>query len=298
MQKVEIDLALPGATVSSQTAAALKDAENRFGARLGMSPDSEQAYRAISEAKTAASARGEVHKLIVVVADKSGLTIDPELNSFYVQDIVAMKSLMWWIAFRRSPSGSPGPAEESELTVAEQSETLLQLGGLESAILALERSASSIGRDAAETGSANDLSGVVKESVDTLTIVANGLRHRATYPANRNPADATPLVTTALASLEKLSDRSASALDNMLKDRIGRTLAALWSNIAIAASLFLAGVAFILFRVELGAVRPLRQLADNLTRLANGDASGSIRVQRATMKSAISRVQLKHFETP
>ena len=276
LQKVEIDLALPGATVSSQTAAALKDAENRFGARLGMSPDSEQAYRAISEAKTAASARGEVHKLIVVVADKSGLTIDPELNSFYVQDIVAMRvpdvvDRLSTLAERVSRSGG-----ESELTVAEQSETLLQLGGLESAILALERSASSIGRDAAETGSANDLSGVVKESVDTLTIVANGLRHRATYPANRNPADATPLVTTALASLEKLSDRSASALDNMLKDRIGRTLAALWSNIAIAASLFLAGVAFILFRVELGAVRPLRQLADNLTRLANGDASGSI----------------------
>jgi methyl-accepting chemotaxis protein len=212
-------------------------------------------------------ARAALRTLISKVGDKSNLILDPDLDSFYVMDIMLVKLpealdrtvSMVSLARRTFADGILDPEEKVGFYV--------ELGGLKAVADGIEASLAS-----AYSGSAD---GSVKASLDVPARALAGDLGNLLSTIERGVPEAAA-VSTLLARQTTMYDASSADLERLLNNRVnGFTSSQFWT-LLITALLFLAASGVVLLVVRRGVLTPLLGLTDAMKRLADGDLESAI----------------------
>ncbi len=245
----------------------IEEAERQSGGAFGSAELARKATAALG-GKDAAAAGAALHDLIGKAADGSGLTLDPDLDSYYVQDVVTTKipdvvdRLAGILAIAAADRG------KTTLSADERATFLVAEGGLAPVLDGLGGSLdAAFGGNTGITRAA--LGGPGKAALDAARGALKLLRDMTLEGARADtPAAA---ARPAFDALSALGAASATELDRLLQGRIDRINGELRRDIVTALVLFALGLGFVLLGVERGAVAPLVQLTATLRRLAEGD---------------------------
>jgi methyl-accepting chemotaxis protein len=271
------DAAVRSQTVLPDAALAdrLAEAERAFGADLGTG-DAAAAAVAALQAPTEAtrdSVRAPILALTAKIADGSNLTLDPDLDSYYVMDAVAFKLPNIVDQLFALAAGTAGDAGKASLTAEEQAAVLLQEGGLGTAIAGLGGSLQSAFNANPVTQS------TLKQSTDAAVAAAQGVTASLASIALKDrgkAAGAPEAIQPAVEALAGLGKQAQDELARLLDVRIAGFMRALITDLVIASVLFAIGVGYILIAIQRGVVMPLGRVIAVMRRLANGDLSDQI----------------------
>ena len=239
-------------------------------AAFGSDMDTAAAARAAVAALKGATqpARPALRELVSKVADGSNLTLDPDLDSYYVMDATTGKIPDLIDRLSALAALTAAFAGKTELTPAEHAEFLVQEGGLMPVLDGLGSSLESAFKANATTKAAlaeplTSARGSVEAAVAAL---------RAAALDDRAKADqAIGAAGPALAALSALDDKALPELVRLLDGRISGFRFALFFNLGVAVVLFLGSCTFIFAAVQRGAVRPLVQITSRMRDLAEGN---------------------------
>ena len=255
-------------------AAAVAEARGRFGD--GMKVDAE-ANALIAKLREPGSAPETITplvlSLIAKVTDGSGLTLDTDLDSFYVMDVLTGKIPGLMDTLTEMATATRGLAGRASLTPGEQAKYLLAEGR---ALAFLDGMKTSL-----ETAFRANRKGVTQAALgDNLnTAVARteaALKRLNALTLTDRTASAEAVAAPALADLGRLRDAAARELNRLLETRVSELRGALMMDIGIAAALFLLSIAFIALAVETQGIRPLIRMTDAMRGLAEGDLETEI----------------------
>jgi methyl-accepting chemotaxis protein len=269
-QAVRADAVLP----SPDLAARLASAEQQFGNGLGTADAAKAAVEALKAPTDASrsSVRAPLSTLTGKIADGSNLTLDPDLDSFYVMDAAAFKTPSVVDQFYGLAALIAGYAGKAELTPQEQADFLVQAGGINSVIDGTAASLQSA-FDANEKTKAT-LSQADGAAQDAAKAAMTALHAAFDDPATA--AQAPTAVAPALAAFADLGKQAQVELARLLNVRIAGFEQSLVVELAIGLVLFLVAVTYILVAVQRGVVRPLGMVTDVMRRLTAGDLSVDI----------------------
>ena len=259
------DISLP----SGQLADRVMAAEAEFGHDMGTA----ELAKAAAEALRAPTdplrqhARSAVHDLIGKVTDGSNLTLDPDLDSFYVMDATTGKIVDALDRFYGIAALTASYAGKATLTAGEQADFLVQDGSLAPVLDGLD---ASLGSAFAATERVRLTLADRLKTADAATRQALGAL-RTLALDNRSDAGRAGLAAApAFAALSALGDQSATELNRLLELRISGFRHGLLTDLAIAAVLFACGVGFVLVAVQNGVVRPLGRITGVMASLSSG----------------------------
>jgi methyl-accepting chemotaxis protein len=269
-QLVRSDTVLPNPDLADRVV----KGEQQFGADLGTAEQAKAAVDALKAADDAArtSTRAALLTLIGKVADGSNLTLDPDLDSFYVMDASAFKTPSVVDQLFGAAALAASYAGKAELTPKEQSDFLVQSGGLSAAV----------GGTTASLHSAFDANPKTKATLSPADSAAQDAAKAAmtalgaVLTDRSGAAQAPTAVTPSLAAFADLGKQAQTELSRLLKVRIAGFEESLAIDLAIALSLFLAAVGFVLIAVQRGVVRPLGAVTEVMRKLTAGDLSADI----------------------
>ncbi len=221
--------------------------------------------------------RDVLRKLLAQVADGSGLTLDPDLESYYVMDAATGKAADMLDRFYDLGDIVSGFAGMKKLEAEDRADFLLQFGTLVPATDDLRRSVDVASKANPETRAA--LAGAVEalrtDAMDGLAKLNNlAMTDRA------HAKDATAVARRSIDIVAAFQAKAYAELDRLLVARIGGLHAALWTRLAIVASLFAVGVAYVLVAVQGGIVRPLSRVTGLVRKLAAGDLAVEVAQDR------------------
>ena len=274
LRAVQIELARAESGAVQRGATRLADAEARFGSGLGTA-DAAQALAAAlrnPSPPVTGALLASVQALIGKVADGSNLTLDTDLDSYYVMDAATGKvpdligRLVDLATAARTLASDVHPTAEA------QSRFLVIEGNIAPVLDGLGASLGSAFKanvaGLTERALANHLATGQKEVAASVTVAHDvAFRQRASAPNELSPA---------LTALSDLGLSGSTELVRLLEARIGRFRQALMTEFAITSGLFAAGVAFGLVALQWGIVRPLGAMTTTMRRLAAGDLSVEI----------------------
>jgi HAMP domain-containing protein len=201
------------------------------------------------------------------VGDKSNLILDPDLDSFYVMDIMLVKLpealdrtvSMVSLARRTFADGIMDPEEKVGFYV--------ELGGLKAVNDGIAASLAS-----AYSGSAD---GSVKASLDAPAAKLAADLGKLISTIEQGAPEASS-VTSILGKLTAMYDVSSADLERLLDNRVnGFTSSQFWT-LLITTLLFVAASAVVLLVVRRGVLTPLLGLTEAMKRLAAGDLESAI----------------------
>jgi methyl-accepting chemotaxis protein len=263
--------ALASGKAAGAGAGIIEAAERQYGNGMESADLAKAAATAVRAVKPDGAggdeARAALRALISKVGDKSNLILDPDLDSFYVMDIMLVKLpealdrtvSMVSLARRTFADGVLDPEEKVGFYV--------ELGGLKAVADGIEASLAS-----AYSGSAD---GSVKASLDVPARALAGDLGKLLSTIERGAPEAAA-VSTLLARLTTMYDASSADLERLLNNRInGFTSSQFWT-LLITALLFLAASGVVLLVVRRGVLTPLLGLTDAMKRLADGDLESAI----------------------
>ena len=245
-------------------------AEQAFGQDMGSADLAKAAVAALNAPPDSRhhTARGAVRDLMAKVTDGSNLTLDPDLDSFYVMDATTGKIPDALDRFYDAAGLTAGFAGKPGLTPEEQADFLVQAGNLAPVLDGLETSLTTafkandivdqaLGRSFKTTQEAG------KQALATL--------HTMALDDRSNAAQAPGTVQPVIAALSALGSQSAKELDRLLAVRIAGFRNTLLIDLSIAAVFFIAAVGFGLVIIQTGVVGKLGDLTGLMQRLATGD---------------------------
>jgi len=219
-----------------------------------------------TDRNTAAQAAAD---LISKAADGSNLTLDPDLDSFYMQDVVTVKvptAIAGSAALAAITAGTAG----HDITVAQQVSSGVAIGALQPAL----------------DGIASDIASAVAGNPDrTVGPALNAASEKLTEQAKKflaalsdhaKASDAQSIVRPLLDALTATGTASADELEHLLNARIAHFRTTEMVNGTIAVLLFLCAVGYVLIVVQRGAVRPLRALTVTMRKLSDHDLTAEI----------------------
>jgi methyl-accepting chemotaxis protein len=265
---------------TAAAAAGLKDALNRIG----------WPRRSIARNDDVVAAIAAARALITRIADGSNLTLDPDLDSYYVMDLVTVKlpealdQTAILLALARAHQAA------ATLSDDEKAEVAIHIGQLGAAIdgAAASLSAATAGNPDGTVKAKLDAPGAAFAAAAKAFIAA--MRSAAT--ALRDDAGRGKVDLVALASqhdrlideTDRLWNASAAELDRLLSVRIGGFEVKLWAALAVALSLSMLAFVFAVWLSQsiLGSInrldRHIRDVADGnlFGDLAEADGSGEI----------------------
>jgi methyl-accepting chemotaxis protein len=265
--------------------AAVDAIDARYGADLGVSQGWSTTKTAIEQAGQSAPGQAAFDgygkaatvllELIVAVSDKSNLTLDPDLDSYYLMDVLVFRLPTLLDVIGRAveeavlaASGPPGTAQTARLHLARAAGSLANTqaavdAGLTTAFAKTSRAELSAAKP--EVDAARQSMGVVLVEVDKA--VESG-ELTAITPAAGDQARA---------DLTRLMDNLGPQLDALLATRIdGFQSNALVVEIAAVAAVLLVG--YLLIGFYRSATVPLRRMVDALRALAGGDLNQQVPV--------------------
>ena len=265
------------AGASSAAANTVAAAQQRYGSDMSTAQQATAAVAALrkAEAAPAQQASAALVDLIGKVADGSNLTLDPDLDSFYVVDATTGKipslidGLAGLAAITRSYAGKPTlGAEATAQYLIQEGRTSPLLDGMGSSFAsAFDGNSSGTTRAALQSRLAT-----AKTAVATAIQALN-----EAALADRGKADqAQTIIAPALDALGQLRVAASGELARLLEQRIAGFRTQLLSNLAIAFALFVLAGGFALLAIQRATARPITAIAAVMRALAAGDLTVEI----------------------
>jgi signal transduction histidine kinase len=262
-------------------ASELKAAESRFGEGFDTKATVDlvsQGFGGIAgEAtitqSTAGPLEAKLRGLIQQIGDTSNLILDPELDSYYLMDIVIIR-----IPELRAVLSARAQASETFVARAPTSpsngvETLRLSGSYRLALTHLDQAVSSALRHTTQPGRMSALQVQYSEAYQTLDRFDTYLRRVATAPDTFSPKMANELEWRARQRLFEVSNVAARELDFLLAKRIERLNEARTQSLAGTAILFFSAMIFVIALLRSRVTKPLQALTDTAHKFAKGDLS-------------------------
>jgi methyl-accepting chemotaxis protein len=209
-----------------------------------------------------ADARSALRSLIAGVGDKSNLILDPDLDSFYVMDIVLLKMpdaldrSVDMIRLARTTFA------DGTLAAEEQVEFYVALGGLKSVADGIEASLA-----AAYKGNSD---GLVKKALDAGgQATLKSLRSLITAIEKSAPSDAA--AEAAVRQQQEFATAASAELQRLLDQRIDGFVTDKFVVLTVTFILFAGAIGLILYVVITGVIGPLDRLTSVMQKLAAGE---------------------------
>jgi methyl-accepting chemotaxis protein len=267
------DTLLPSPQLADRVAAA----ERELGQDMGTADLATAAVAALTGPAdpTCQQARAALRDLIAKVTDGSNLTLDPDLDSYYVMDVVTGKIPDAVDRFYGIAALTTGFAGKAVLTPDEQAEFLVQAGSL---IPVLDGLATSLDTAFAANESVRR---ALAESLKTTQGTAKAtlaMLHTSAIDDRSGAAQAASVIAPALAALSSMGAQGATELSRLLDTRSTGFRTTLIIDLAIAIALFVAGVGFILVAIQSGVVGPLARITALMRSLIKGDLEVAVPV--------------------
>ena len=246
-------------------------AEQAMGADMSTAEQAKATAAALSAKDPAArdQARGALRDLIGKIADGSNLTLDPDLDSFYVMDVAVGKVPEALDRVYGLATLTARYAGKVELTPDEQAAYLIQEGSLTPVLDGVGASAETAFKANAATRSA--LGAPLREVRDAMPIAGAALHAAALQDRSAGAAASGVPVGRALTALSSLGQRGDEELSRLLEVRISGFFRSLYIDFAVAIALFVVAVGFILIAIQSGVVSPLGTLTGLMRRLTDDD---------------------------
>ena len=202
-------------------------------------------------------------------ADGSNLTLDPDLDSFYSQDILTVK-LPALVAGIASVANTEASHAAEASSVAAQVDIGVQIGSLRPALDALA------GDMESAAGGNPDRTVDPAMRAPIANVATTSAAFLASLGEQAGAAGVHIVTLPALEAVTAASAASAAELSHLLKARIGGFRRAELLSAGIALALFLVAVVYVLVVVQRGAIVPLRVLTRTMRRLADHDLAAPV----------------------
>jgi methyl-accepting chemotaxis protein len=255
----QIDLWL-GRKPPAGIAKAVEAAERAFGDGMDSSALAAQTLEALGAADKPAAASA-LRALAARVGDQSNLILDPDLDSYYMMDVVLIKApdIIDQIALLAAAAAKPG------LSTDERVQVLVARGALAALAQGLNASVEAGYRGNADGSLKTNLDASYRKAADALAVFLGSV-------ARIGESGAAPIdPKMALTALEAFSATSSGELRRLLDRRIDGFVDNRILTLAVSAALFAIaafGVALLLKRSVIG---PLSRMTVAMRSLANGD---------------------------
>ncbi|MBI2256027.1 MAG: HAMP domain-containing protein [Proteobacteria bacterium] len=260
-----------------KVAGTITEAEAKFGADMVTAEHVEAANAVLKSGDRDASAAA-IRALILQVGDKSNLILDPDLDSYYVMDLVLLKvpDLLDRVTQVASYIRSHQTPVEGNYTINDVAELLKLDGGFQTVV---EAAAGSLG--SAYNGSkvnAYGLEGVLPErlskSYDAMTAALTAFT--ATYMSSELAGGKEKLDVAAVVAAEKnardtitaFGDANDATLAELLDARVDSFVVKRIRDLSIAAVSFLVAIFATFWFIRRFVTRPVVELAGIMDRLA------------------------------
>ena len=246
----------------------VKANETARGADLKTSAAASVLVKALAAADRSAAAQAAA-ELIGKAADGSNLTLDPDLDSFYTQDVLTVKvptAVAGVLALATAVAATAG----HDVSVADQVNIGVQSGALQPALDGL---ASDID-NAVQGNPDKTVDGAVTAAVAKVTETAKAVL--GALADHARAGDVQTLAAPLLDAITMAGAADAREVEHLLNARIAGFRSAEMLSGGVAAALFLAAVGYVLVVVQFGAVRSLQRLTATMRRLAAHDLTVEI----------------------
>ncbi|MDR3438277.1 MAG: methyl-accepting chemotaxis protein [Telmatospirillum sp.] len=205
------------------------------------------------------------------VEDGSNLTLDPDLDSYYMQDFATVKLPAIMVAASRALAAALPMVTETSPSPETIVAFLTQKSSLTSALSGLETDLSS--------GQRGNPDGTIKTSLDTpyAQFAAGAAQFAKQLDAIAVQNSAKPTIkeiqtahTQLQASANQLSMSALSELDHLLQARVDGLNRKMYLHLAITLAVF-AGSCLLAWLIAISIAQPLRRLAGGLTLVTGGN---------------------------
>jgi len=269
----EIHYGLTGAAVSGdqrsdpQDDRHIQQLEAAYGAGMESASLAQDAAKAVGAADATALDTTALRALIGRVGDKSNLILDPDLDSYYVMDLVLVKMPDLIDRVRDMTLISRKTWGDGKIDASEQVDFFVALGGLKSLLDGVDGSVAS-----AYSGNQD---GSLKSNLDPAYLAAKQTMADFVATVNKSAIDQAA-AGKVLASLKQFNATSSAELERLLLKRIGGFEHDQLQTLIVTAILFLLVIGAILFTVRAAVIRPVNRLTGAMTSLAQGELEHEI----------------------
>ncbi len=249
----------------------LADAQRAFGSDMSTADAADAAIKSLKDVAADPArehARAALRDLMGKVADGSNLTLDPDLDSFYVMDASTGKIPDLIDRLYGLATLTAGYAGKATLTAAEQAAFMVQDGGAAPVLDGLKGSFESAFNANGQSRAA--LTGPLTAAQGAADTALKALR-TAALDNRTQTASAIGAIGPALSALSALDQKGVVELIRLLDARISRFETSLAVELSIAVLLFAAAGMFTFVAVQRGAVGPLTRLTGHVRELAKGN---------------------------
>ncbi len=249
-------------------AASIESNEQASGSTLNTADAAAALVKALEGSDRAAAAQASAD-LISKAADGSNLTLDPDLDSFYTQDALTVK-VPTVVAGLSGLATTVKGAAARKLSIDDQVAIGVQVGGLQPALDGLASDvASAVAGNPDKT-----VDGAVTPAIERVTQTAKSVM--ADLTDHTKAADALVIARPLLDAVTAAGAADAGELEHLLNARIAGFRSNELLSAAIALTLFLVAVGYVLIVVQRGTIGPLRALTATMRRLAEHDLSAEV----------------------
>ena len=218
------------------------------------------AVAALKVANNPQAASEALLELMVRTQDSSGLTVDVDLDSYYLMDGITGKlpllvqELAGLAALTRRPAGDAATATD---LVIRSARTRPLLAGIEAA---LRTSFAANADGGTRQALAEPLRDMMAATGGALAVLERS-----------SGADAEQGVARAMVQIARLRDLGVTELERLFERRISGLWYGVVTALAVPLALFGLGIAYVLLAIQAGTARPIRQMTAAMGRLAEGD---------------------------
>jgi methyl-accepting chemotaxis protein len=239
-----------------------------LGANLETAEATSSLAKALREGNRATAAQAAAD-LISKAADGSNLTLDPDLDSFYTQDVLTVK-VPTAVAGVAGLAAAVADTAGHDRSVADEINIGVLTGALQPTLDGLATDIDSAIRGNNDKTVSSAMAGPVEKVAGSAKITLAALSDHAR--AAEAQSIARPLLDTLMAA----GAADAAEVEHLLNARIAGLR---WHEMidgAVAVMLFLTALGYVLLVVQRGAITPLRALTNTMNRLAAHDLTAEI----------------------
>jgi methyl-accepting chemotaxis protein len=213
------------------------------------------------------AARSALRDLIARIGDKSNLILDPDLDSFYVMDVVLVK--LPDILDRTAGMIDLGRKDwtDGNIGTDEQVDFFVALGGLTSLLGGADASVAS-----AYSGNAD---GSLKANLDGAYMNAQTIMKAFVNTIGKGAIDEAQAAKT-FDAIDAFYAISSSELERLLHKRVDGFKHDQLISLIVTAMLFFAAIGVVLAMIRFSVIRPLRKMTGSMQQLAGGNLEVAI----------------------
>jgi len=276
--------------------AVIAKADAAYGAEME-AQEQAQAAQASLGAKDAARDTAALNALIVRVGDKSNLILDPDLDSYYMMDLVLLKIPALLDSVRDASQYATDHAEKDQAAIDEVAGFLAKVAKLQLITDGARGSLDSAYKGNAEIGNEpKDLKQRIDPSAQAMLQAIDKLL--ADFNASVLAGGSNPIAkggfeadeTAARAAVLKFADLGSTAMGDLFERRLANLYADRYINFAAAIASLAIAVLVVFLAIRLMVVKPIGTLTSAMGRLAEDDTSVDVAmVDRSDELGAMAR---------